>query len=260
MGKKVVEGECALCKEHSFLLSSHIIPHALLRISRGASPQMVLMPTASDKPPRMGSANWTEPLLCEVCERLLNLRYESSGISKLKGKKIQHDSRFTIQGFEFDRFYLFWLSIFWRAATSRLEHFNTVELSDELLEVCRSAILSGGLNNGITDFIRIGVLRLELPTEFGDSREVMTNFVRFDEPDAIQYVLVVAGLAVVFQVSATPFRSLPEGFSLVKKSFVYRLNKVSPEKSKILASIFILAIEYARRNTGFDPFSKGKNK
>ncbi len=214
---------------------------------------MVSMPTESDKPPRMESANWTEPLLCEGCERLLNLRYESSGISKLKGKKIRHDTRFTIQGFEYDKFYLFWLSIFWRAGASRLDFFSSVDLSGELLESCRVAIYSGSINSGLADFLRIGVLRIDLPVGFGDSRGILSNFVRFDEPDSIRYVLVVAGLAVIFQLSAKPFHPLPEGFSIVKKSFVYRLNKVYPENSRILSKIFTVASEYAKRNAAFDP-------
>lgn len=247
-------GECKLCGKQRRLSLSHVIPHGLLRITKGANSQLIAFEVSSGGKPRFDNVNWVERLLCSECEGLLNSRYERSQIARLKSQKdrIDSENRITLVGYDFDKFYLFWLSIFWRASISELGMFNSVELPEDLIEICRKEILGGKVTNPLLpDMLQIGILRVCLPPELGNDREIMSSFQVHQNERSIKFSLLIAGFAVVYSLSPYAIESLPEGFTKIEQKFNLRIRKVAPAQSKWLSDLFTQMTVAAQRNRGW---------
>lgn len=245
---------CRLCLQPRKLLKSHIIPKGLLRIAKGEHSQLIAMGINDSSMPRMDNVNWREELLCEECERHINLSYETSQINKLKGAKdkVPSDKRITITNLDFNRFYLFWLSIIWRASESSLEEFSVVNFPDELANVLREAILEGHAKykgHDLDEFFQIGICRWYF--EGTDSKSFLTTFKLISDERYISYIFMVAGFAVVYQLSPEVSRVLPKGFSLIKKSYVFRMNKIFPGESPVVDEFVQDARTSALRDPSF---------
>lgn len=232
---------CKLCRKPANLSLSHIIPRGLLRITKGQNCQLVAFEVSSGKIPYLDNVNWAEALLCVECEKWLNLRYEKASIAKLKSRKDRLDGhdRMTLINYEFERFYLFWLSILWRASISSLHAFRSVDLPEDLVEICRKTLITGKISNPLLpDMLQIGILRLALPPTLGDDREIMTSFMVHQSERVAGFSLIIAGFAVVYSMSSSEAEPLPEGFAKIKKSFSLKIKKVAPSQSALLAEIF----------------------
>ncbi|OSR67278.1 hypothetical protein BV326_04394 [Pseudomonas syringae pv. actinidiae] len=238
---------CRLCLQPRKLLMSHIIPKGLLRIAKGKYSQLISMNVGENSMPRMDNVNWREKLLCEQCEKYLNLSYENSQIKKLKSAKdkVLSDKKITIINLDFKRFYLFWLSIIWRASESSLDEFSTVSFPGELSDVLRMAVLNGSAKykgHDFDEFFQIGICRWYFDTT--DSKSFLTTFKLVSDKNYIAYVFMVSGFAVIYQLSSEVARPLPQGFSLIKKSFVFKMNKIFPGDSAVVDGF----IEDARKS------------
>lgn len=238
--------QCRLCQKMKSLCDSHIIPKGLLKISKGKHAQLIALDGTGNGTPFYDNANWNEKLLCSSCESHLNLSYETTQIAVLKQKKIDHATRLTITGFDYERFYLFWLSILWRASQSSLSMFKDVELPPRLDDLIRQAIKKGTLNGeaaALPELLQIGVSRWIW--DKADTRSVISSFITINHQEAACFTFLVGGLAIIYQLSAKPFYPLPLGFSLVKKTFSFRMDKLSPGHSPILDEILAAAREAA---------------
>ena len=243
---------CRLCNNEKFLCGSHIIPKGLLKIAKGKHPQLISLPRDKDEQPFLDNVNWNENLLCSDCEAHLNLSYETTQIAVLKKKKIEHHDRYTITEFNFERFYLFWISILWRASESSLPMFREVQFSVELRELLRVTLLDGSLGGSkdqLPNLLQVGVSRWEWEEQ--DTRSVITSFITRPYGESICYMFLIAGLAVVYQLSGKPNQPLPEGFSLVKKTFSFRMNILNPRRSRFLDELLKAAMESAGRHSEF---------
>lgn len=242
---------CRLCQENNDLCDSHIIPKGLLKISKGKNKQLIALDRSKKNrtecaAPCLDNVNWNEKLLCKECERHINLSYETSQIAALKQKKIEHTTRFTITGFDYERFYLFWLSILWRASKSSHSMFKAVQLPLELDELIRQTLKSGSLVGsaaGLPDFLQIGISRWFW--DEADTRSVISSFISINHKKAVCLTFLVGGLAIIYQFSSEPFYPLPTGFSLIKKTFSFRMEKLSPGQSPILDEILAAARDAA---------------
>lgn len=261
-GKLVELARCRLCLQSKELLMSHIIPAGLLRIAKGEHTQLIAMGSGKSSMPRMDNVNWREKLLCADCEKHINLSYETSQINKLKGTKdkFPSDKKITLISLDFKRFYLFWLSIIWRASESSLAEFSAVRFPEELSCVLRQAILNGNAKykgHDFDEFLQIGICRWYFDS--ADSRSFLTTFKLLNDGGFTAYVFMVAGFAVIYQLSSEVAHPLPQGFSLIKKSFVFKMNKIFPGDSPVVDGFIEDAQRFALRDPSFatDKLKKG---
>lgn len=141
---------------------------------------------------------------------------------------------------------MFWLSILWRASKSSHSMFKSVQLPSELDELIRQALRNGSLVGGavgLQDFLQIGVSRWFW--DGADTRSVITSFISINHKEAVCLTFLVSGLAIIYQFSSEPVYPLPPGFSLIKKTFSFRMEKLSPGQSPILDEILAAAREAA---------------
>jgi len=253
-------GTCKLCLLEKKLSGSHIIPRSFLKLAKKGENQLIRMVPESQEKPRFDNANWNTPLLCHDCETFINTRYEASQLQYLKNKEIaiRHPNRITFGQFDFDRFYLFWLSILWRASVTDMKEFKSVQLGNEVNEMLRTLLLSGStMYKGqicISEFIRIGIVRLLPGAGFTEEqlKLMVTTFVQeANEGDGSKYYLLLGGFLVGFQLTANPGSELSRDFGRIKRTFNFRMPAMRIDQLKWATDLFNKMIGCARQNAGW---------
>ncbi len=247
---------CKLCNQPKKLCVSHIIPRSFLKSLKKGSSQLIRIDTRPDVANRMDNANWSEHLLCKDCEAFLENRYEGPQLRKLRDYKnnLKSQSRVTLVRFEYQKFYLFWLSIIWRASLSESVEFSSVNLDHKIEEVCRGLIFGEFSKDDIDTFarfLRIGILRISEEHLNFDTRGFMTSFKVSRQDHVTRYYLVLEGFMVVYQISKIPDLNLPNEFSTIKNTSHFRIGRVSPHQSEILASHFSLIFNKGMQDSAF---------
>lgn len=245
---------CRLCLQIKKLSDSHIIPHGLIRISKAGHKQLIAIDSTPDAPPRLDNANWTEQLLCGECELFLNEVYEKPQLAKLKGARDKIDlsyNRLTIYNLDYRKFYLFWLSVLWRASISSHEAFPFT-LPTEVNDLMRHAIQQKDPAIGgwpFQSYVQIGLVRVVSEYEYDATatRGLMTSFYSRPNGRAQCYVFVVAGFAVLYQISDVANSDMPSGFKAIKHSRVYRMPKLPPSKCTVVDHVYSLVMDKPKR-------------
>ena len=126
--------KCALCLETKDLRRSHAIPDSIFkRISKKHNGQAVSFNDDDTSPVDYSSDSWWAYQLCSNCEQHLNTSYEQYSLSAIrggKGKVIKHNLGVTLSKVDTLILQLFFLSIFWRAANSKNEAYQKVQIPE----------------------------------------------------------------------------------------------------------------------------------
>lgn len=133
-----ITGLCKLCLEEKKLCKSHIFPKGMYGF---CEQELTVRSFFSDKPRRLAKKRNNgvfEHLLCEVCEKTIG-KYEDYSLDLLNMAKIDLESSHVVsyESFDFRRFRLFLLSLFWRSAISEQVEYSNISLSDLYLEKIR---------------------------------------------------------------------------------------------------------------------------
>lgn len=231
-----VVGACKLCQEEKDLRDSHIIPRAFFKKIKSGIPQLIRIDTAPNGTVGRDNANWSEYLLCGSCEAFLESSYEGSQIRKLRDyrENLKSPGRLTLVNFEYQRFYLFWLSIIWRASVSSMPEFGSVRLEPDIEETCRALIKNRRTDAVLDAFakhFKIGILRIA-DEELGfDSKKFLTSFRKSTENQIDRYFIAIEGFLIVFQISNITNLDLPSDFSNLKKTSIFRIKRVVPHRN-----------------------------
>lgn len=162
---------CRLCLKDLPLLQSHIIPSAVIvqtkRIDeRRTASQLVVTKTDPDSRPTLENFDPKEPLCCQACETLLRSQYEDYGTKILNPERavIHHRTAVIMEGLDYPTFYLYLLSILWRASVSSLPDFQNIKIRPSLEEMMRRVIyhktLHCNLEYRIDDVVKIFVFKV----------------------------------------------------------------------------------------------------
>ncbi|HAS6997780.1 TPA: hypothetical protein I7280_23410 [Vibrio parahaemolyticus] len=145
-------GCCKLCDQESILQKSHIIPRSIIKDLKAGDSQLYTF--SQSHPLVYSNADPKELLLCRKCEQLLSSRYEKYGTELLKKHKevIRHSTHIEFTKFKYQKWYLYYLSIIWRASISTLPEFEHIELGG-FNDVLKNCIRKNRL--AVSDFIDI---------------------------------------------------------------------------------------------------------
>ncbi|KIP65161.1 hypothetical protein SN13_23340 [Vibrio alginolyticus] len=203
---------CRLCKNSAELKNSHIFPRSIYKNLKKGSGQ--LLNISVDKPleTKPSNSNPTELLLCGDCEQFLNKNYEGYGTRLLKQPKQFKAIKdgLIIKKFKFNKFYLYLISILWRASESTLPEFSTVDLGAKFNEYLRYCVLKQSTKLSSTvkleHFIRISMVKLVDPS-LEISPETMRQFLMYvtkevgESPkEPILYYFVVDGFLIIYHL------------------------------------------------------------
>lgn len=154
---KPFPGVCRLCLLDRPLLESHIIPRAYYRrIARKNSGKLVSFDLEPESKIRLDSKQWKEKLLCAECEGRID-KFETYSIPLLRKPALTSDEGIKLNIDDPDRLSLFFTSIFWRAAVSRLRGFEGITLPNDLREQARLSLLNANplVNRRLTCLVRV---------------------------------------------------------------------------------------------------------
>lgn len=246
---------CALCLENKPLRDSHVIPRSFFQKIKNGQPQLVKLTNNLNIPPVMDNANWNEPLLCGDCEHFLNSTYESSQLSFFRNYKsvTKSHGKLTYHDLNFNKFYIMWLSILWRASESKISAFGKVDLGSDVNELIRKIIVSENTNiHGvdITDIIKIGLTRITPQAGMKEdvARKMLTSPLLEETPSGFNFYFMVEGFLVLYIFSPLNEHSLPPHFGEIKRSRFLRIPKVEIQQSKHATRLFNDLIAIANKH------------
>jgi len=159
---------CKLCGLLSKLSKSHIIPNSFIRKVKSKSGGKTLFSTGNQSKV-ISNFDPKEKLLCSSCEHLLNTNYEKDGINVFRDKHsvIKNRDHIVFKNINYEKFYLFLLSIFWRASISSIDFYKNIYLPESLNNQMRQCLqkntlkpLDGGKVR-IDQLVKISLFRLK---------------------------------------------------------------------------------------------------
>lgn len=199
-----VVNTCRLCETEKELQLSHIIPRSFIRRSK-KNGQTVLF-TAGEGA-KTGNYDPKEYLLCHECEQYISKEFESYGIDLLKNrnnvKKVENGVIFN--DFNHNKFYLFLISILWRASISTIPTFKHIDLCSEFNDLIRFCILNNTLkiqtSIRLSHVVKISILRVvDEKGDLGDEllKGALFNLDYESHQDEIYYYFMVDGFLIVY--------------------------------------------------------------
>lgn len=205
--------DCEMCRSSEPLQRSHILPRSYFKGLKKGCGQLYEVKASENTEARLTNADPKEELLCRDCEQFLSYNYEKYGTRLLKSSKIKAGKDIvTFKSFRYKEFYLYLISILWRASISNLDRYRHINLGgsiNNLLCHCVKNIrMKINTSLKLDHFIKISVIRLKDDTNNLDDltlRKVMFDLnVEFGEnpEDGILYYFFVDGFLITYHFSA----------------------------------------------------------
>lgn len=157
---------CKLCDSLDELQKSHIIPRSYFKSLKRKSGQLIKVNCVLGTPLVKENSDLKEPLLCKNCERFLSDNYETYGTRLFKNPHgvTKKENHVEFADFEYEKYYLYLLSILWRASVSSLDEYSEVCLPSELSDILKDCIKNKTVKINeklrIDNFFRVSVFRL----------------------------------------------------------------------------------------------------
>ena len=203
-------GNCRLCDKAGKLCRSHILPKSFTRRMRAGSPQVAAVYMRKEPNAVKSNGEHAEYLLCSACEHLLKIKYEDYGTRIFVEKNSIEDGgkNVLIRGFRYNTFYLFVVSIMWRASVSSLEIYKSSQPLSEFGRLFKPCILNETLNVSslpgvvLNKFLKISVQRIfdhtsQIPQHSLDSIIYGANVSRGEVvEDGVHFFFMVDGYLV----------------------------------------------------------------
>nr|WP_131515275.1 hypothetical protein [Pseudomonas chengduensis] len=164
--------ECRLCRESKPLERSHIIPKSFYRRVKGGESQLYAVTAGPTPLARQSNGDQIQYLLCRDCESFISRQYENYGTQLFTrtSQIIENDDYIYILKFRHTEYYLFIITILWRAAVSDLQIYREIKPLENAESIFRQCIRNKTLSIDsagklrIDDFIKITIFRLTDPT------------------------------------------------------------------------------------------------
>ncbi|NOI60486.1 hypothetical protein [Vibrio coralliilyticus] len=157
---------CCLCDGSCELQDSHIIPRSYFRGLKGKSGQLICVSTDESIGAKLTNSDPKEKLLCRECEQFISVNYERYGTRLFKDhRKVKKTKQIVeFKQFRFKEFYLFLISILWRASISELPRYEHIDLGkpvNDLLKHClKNNTIKIQTSLRLDHFFKISVVRI----------------------------------------------------------------------------------------------------
>ncbi|WP_436323324.1 hypothetical protein ACSEYT_06785 [Vibrio cidicii] len=205
---------CRLCNTQADLQRSHIVPSSVLKSVKAGESQLYVF--EENTKPVYRNVDPKEKLLCRDCEQFLSSSYEQYGTGLTKNPKnvIKSKEHIEFKKFDYKKWYLYNLSILWRASISSLREFSGIELGDFDL-VFRQCILRNDLHLdgsvSLDDVIGIEMFRvIDKSARIGDKaiKNIMLSPVRVDDNDDVLFFFMANGFLVQYRLNKNKIEQL----------------------------------------------------
>lgn len=217
--KETIFRVCKLCQRSRKLSRSHILPRSFYRRVKGADSQIYAITAGPNPTARQTNGDQIQHLLCEECEGFICKIYEDYGTQLFVDPTqiTENADNVYILRFQYEKYYLFIISIIWRAAVSTLDAFKALHPLASAEKVLRHCLLRHTLEATsdtdirLDDFIKITTLRLtdptgQIPQDVLDRIMYGLNLERGESiEEGLHFYLVIDGYLIV--ISMFPPRS-----------------------------------------------------
>ncbi|MFT6909393.1 MAG: hypothetical protein ACJAS1_006110 [Oleiphilaceae bacterium] len=133
---------------------------------KGKSGQLFRFSTDELVGAKLSNSDPKEELLCWDCEQFISRNYEQYGTRLFKDyKKVKKTKDVVVfNQFRFEEFYLYLISILWRASISNLTRYEHVELGDQINDLLRHCLKERKIkiqtSLKLDHFFKISVIRI----------------------------------------------------------------------------------------------------
>lgn len=257
-----MRGMCKLCLAESELQQSHTIPRSYFKRLKKEDGKIIVI--QKGKKAITGNFDPKEPMLCRKCEQFLSVNYEHYGIRVLRDHKNfrKNADHIIIGSFQYEKFYLYLISILWRASVAKDDHYDTVQGIESLDDLFRHCILNkrvrinklSGLR--LDHFIKISVFRIVDSTgNISDEviKVLLSNFAqrKSDTIKRVMWYFIVEGFIIIYNFfvgkNMHEIRRLRFPSQLIKGSH-QKILKVEITENKILVDLFNSLIDAANQD------------
>ncbi|MGC0954894.1 hypothetical protein WKH09_15965 [Pantoea agglomerans] len=203
-----MKGICKLCLNENELQQSHIIPRSYFKRLKQ---QGKLVMVRDGKHSIEGNIDPKEAMLCWDCEQYLSTNLEQYGIDVLRNrsKVIKNNDHIIFSSFNYNKYYLFLLSILWRASVAEHVYYASVEGDENLNDALRHCIHRNSLRFNqlsrvsIDHFIKICLFRIVDKTGFFKDetiRAVLSNVKQtfVESIDGITWYFIADGFLIMY--------------------------------------------------------------
>ena len=206
---------CRLCSKEAVLQRSHIVPSSLLKSVKAGESQLYVF--EENTKPVYRNVDPKEKLLCRDCEQFLSVNYEQYGTTLTKNPKnvVKYKEHVKFKKFDYKKWYLYHLSILWRASISSLKEFSSIELGRDFERIIQQCIWANCLHLGgsfsLDDFITITMCRvIDKSSRINDDaiKNIMLNPVRNDDNRDVMFFFMANGFLVQFRLNKNHFEQL----------------------------------------------------
>ncbi len=155
-----------MCGKESELQKSHIFPRSYFRKLKAGNGQLLKVVIDDDSQPEKSNLDPKEPLFCRACEQFLSEKYEQYGTRILTNRKFATVKKDYVEfrSFRYKDFYLYLISIIWRASISSLDTFKHISFPEKHNNFLKQCLLEGKIKINTTlkldHFIKISVIRI----------------------------------------------------------------------------------------------------
>lgn len=246
--------KCRLCLCDAELQRSHIIPRTVLKSAK--SGQRWTFEHEKDEP-YLRNTDLMEKLLCSACENQLS-KLEGSQIGFLRNGKIvkKTGAQLRFPGFNFSKFYLFLISILWRASIAKGEAFAAVDLGEDLNEALRRIIYAGELKTLGGDFseiLQIGVIRLTGGGKLFPEKELrafVSSIFEWPVDEGKLYYIIFCGFLFNFYISYDVRTQFPEYMGRIQRTLFLKVPIIGISNSAQADSVFCAIAEKMAKHCG----------
>jgi len=165
-------GKCKLCELQAELKKSHILPKSFVKRIRGGEAQLFKIP--GEGMPRVQKTNgeYIKRMLCGSCEQLLDKNFEKYGTQLFVNSEnfLEDGKRVLFTKFDYQRYFLFILSILWRGAVSGLAVYKQLAPLTFMSEAMRSCLMKNSMSTlhligfKIDRFMKLSIVRIFDPS------------------------------------------------------------------------------------------------
>lgn len=204
---------CRLCGEHKKLCLSQIIPKSFTKRIKSGLSQVVELTLSHVATTIKSNFDYKAHLLCEDCEKHLKLCYEDMGTVYLHNKKraSENSDYILIQNFNYKLYYLFIISIIWRAIISKIKIYEPAKEIYTLEPYIRHCIKYKTLyltprGPKLDDFIKISIVKIidsqgRIKQEAIDRLLVSLNFKREkNKKEGLHYYMMLDGFLITTSI------------------------------------------------------------
>lgn len=157
---------CRLCDASQELQNSHIIPRSYFKGLKDNSGQLFTVSSDESAEITLANSDPNEKLFCRDCEQFIGVNYERYGTRLFKDHRKASKTKLAVEfhNFRFKEFYLFLISILWRASLSNLPRYDHISLGKSINDLFKHCLRNNTIkiqtSLRLDHFFKISVVRI----------------------------------------------------------------------------------------------------